>query len=144
MIEPFVINQQDDDITQSNTTAATMSDWMVYRVPKGYTIILSSEDVLAIDCDTTGAAVCANISQVQLEYRDATGESKKLLLGPMQYASFAASGVGEFKDEDKLIHLEITEPVRVRAREYIAVMIKDATGADKDTTWFELRTHRER
>ena len=145
MIEPFVITQEDSDVTQTDTTADSLQDLFVYRVPIGHTIILRPDDVLCCDLDETDTTVAQNICQVKLEVRDASNEEKKPVLGPLQYASFAASGVGEFKDEDKSIHLDIHREMKVYEREYIALMVKNASPyVDKDTSFFSLRCHRER
>ena len=145
LIEPFVITQEDSDVTQADTTAAVMGDLFSYRVPKGKSILLRPSDVLALDLDNTSAAVAANACQVKLEKRDQTGQEKTPLLGPLQYASFAASGVGEFEDLDKLIHLEISGEIEVGEQEYIVIMGNNpTTGLDKDTSFFDLRTHSKR
>ena len=145
MIEPFVITQQDSDITQTDTTAESLQDLFVYRVPIGFAIILSPDNVLCCGLVRTNSAVVANTAQVKLEVRDATGAEKKPILGPLQYANFSASGVGEFQDEDKFIVLDINGVVRVEEQAYIALMVKDATPfVDKDLSYFSLRCHRER
>jgi len=145
MIEVYTINQEDTDITQSDTTAESLQDLFVYRVPKGSTIILRPGDELCFDCDETDASVCQNTAQVKVERRDAANVEKTPLLGPLQYANFSASGVGEFRDRDKIVTLEISQEIRVEEQEYIAIMVKNPTPyADKDTSFFELRTHRER
>ena len=145
MIEPFVITQEDSDVTQADTSAGVMGDWFSYRVPLGQSIILRPSDVLCVDCDNTSAAVCSNVGQIKLEIRDATGSDKKPVLGPMLYGSFAASGVGEFKDDDLMNHLQISGEIEVKEREYIVLMVDNpTTGADKDTSFFSLRTHRKR
>jgi len=145
LIEPFVITQEDSDVTQADTTAGVMGDLFSYRVPKGKSLLLRPGDVLALDLDNTSAAVAANTCQVKLEKRDQTGQEKTPLLGPLQYASFSASGVGEFKDEDKLIHLEIGSQIEVGEQEYLVLMGNNpTTGLDKDTSFMSLRTHSKR
>jgi len=141
MIEPFTITQEDSDVTQTDTTADALQDLFVYRVPIGTTIILRPDDVLCSYMVETDASAAQSTGQVKLEHRDDAGEGKTPLLGPMQYASF----VGEFKDEDKLQHLDITEEKRVYAQEYIALQSKNPSPyTDKDLSYFELRCHRER
>jgi len=145
MIEPYVITQEDSDVTQTDTTADSLQDLFVYRVPIGHTIILRPEDVLCCDLDETDATVCQNTAQVKVEVRDASNEEKKPVLGPMQYANFAASGVGEFRDEDKFIKLDIHREIKVYEQEYIALQVKNPSPyVDKDTSFFSLRCHRER
>lgn len=143
MIEPFVITQEDTDVTQTDTTANSLQDLFVYRVPIGHTIILRPGDVLCCNLVETDTTVCQNTAEVKLEARDASNEEKKPILGPMQYASFSASGVGEFKDEDKFITID--KEMKVYEREYIALQVKNPSPfADKDTSYFSLRCHRER
>ena len=145
MIEPFVITQEDTDVTQTDTTAEALQDLFVYRVPIGMSIILRPGDVLCADLDETDTTVAQNTAQVKVEVRDATGEEKKPILGPMSYANFSASGVGEFKDEDKFVKLDITKEMKVYEREYIALQVKNPSPyVDKDTSFFSLRCHRER
>lgn len=145
MIEPFAITQEDTDVTQTDTTAEALQDLFVYRVPIGITIILRPEDVLCADLDETDTTVCQNTAQVKVEVRDASGLDKKPILGPLQYASFSAAGVGEFRDEDKFVRLDIASEVKVYEKEYIALMVKNPTPfVDKDTSFFSLRCHRER
>uniref|UniRef100_A0A6M3KUB2 Uncharacterized protein n=1 Tax=viral metagenome TaxID=1070528 RepID=A0A6M3KUB2_9ZZZZ len=145
LIEPFALTQEDSDVTQADTSAGVMGDLFSYRVAKGKSILLRPSDVLALDLDNTSAAVAANTCKVKLEKRDITGQEKTPLLGPLQYASFAASGVGEFQDEDKLVHLEIGKEIEVGEQEYIVLMGDNpTTGLDKDTSFMELRTHSKR
>ena len=145
MIEPFVITQEDTDVTQTDTTAEALQDLFVYRVPIGITIILRPEDVLCAGLVETDTTVVQNTAQVKIEVRDATGEEKKPILGPMSYANFSASGVGEFKDEDKFVKLDITREMKVYENEYIALQVKNPSPyVDKDTSSFSLRCHRER
>lgn len=145
MIEPFVITQEDSDTANTDTSSEALEDVFVYRVPIGIDIILRPTDVLCVHAEETDGTVAQNTSLVKLEVRDATGAEKKPILGPMQFANFSASGVGEWQDEDKLVHLDITKEIRVTEREYIALQVKNATpyiGCDDSS--FELRCHRER
>ncbi len=145
IIEPFVITQEDSNVTQTDTTAEALQDLFVYRVPIGQSILLRPEDVLVMDIDETDTTVAQDISEIKLEVRDATGTEKKPLVGPMLYSNFAASGVGEWVDEDKFVHLDIPGEIEVGEREYIALMVKNASPyVDKDTSAFSLRTHRKR
>lgn len=145
LIEPFVITQEDSDVTQADTTAGVMGDLFSYRVPKGKSIILRPSDVLCLDLDNTAAAVAANTCVVKLEKRDQTGAEKTPIIDKLQYASFAASGVGEFQDEDKLIHLDINNEIEVGEQEYLVLMGNNpTTGLDKDTSFMSLRTHSKR
>jgi hypothetical protein len=141
IIEPFVINQEDSDVTQADGTAEAFQDLFLYRVPIGTTIILRPEDVLAFYAEETDASAAQNTGQAKVEIRDATGTEKRPVLGATQYASFA----GEFQDEDKLVHLDLAGEVRVAEREYIALMAKNPSPyLDKDNSYFSLRCHRER
>lgn len=145
MIEPFVITQEDSDCTGSDTTADSLQDVYSYRVPIGVTIILRPTDVLCVGIEETDGTVAQNISLVKLEKRDQTGEEKMPLVNSMQFANFAASGVGEFQDEDKLVRLEINKELRVEEQEYIVLMAKNASPyIGEDDSYFELRCHRER
>jgi len=140
MIEPFVITQEDSDITQADTTADELQDLFKYRVPKGMKIHLRPGDVLAFyGRETDDTAMQAN-ALVKLELRDATAEEKAPLVNSAQYANFN----GEFQDEDKLVKLEIANERIVGEQEYISLMVKNPSPyADKDLSYFELRTHRE-
>jgi len=144
IIEPWTINQEDSDITQTDTVAATSGDLFVYRVPKGITILLDPSNVLKLDLDEDDTTVCQNTDEVKLEIRDSAGLGKRTILGPVLYGSFAASGVGELQDVDKLVHLDISGPMRVEHQEYIALMVKATGICDKDTSIMSLVTHRER
>lgn len=145
MIEPFVINQEDSDITQTATTAESLQDLFVYRVPIGMRLLLRPTDVFCMHVDQVGSAVGDNTSLIKVEHRDSANVEKKPILGPVQYANFSASGLGEFQDEDKLVHLDIQAPITVEEQEYIAVMVKQADPfADQNLSYFSLRTHRER
>jgi len=144
-IEPFVITQEDTNVTQSDGTAESLQDLFSYRVPTGLVIVLRPGDPFKIHIDETDSSVGQNTSLVYVIIKDATGEEIKPLLGPMQYANFSASGVGEFQDEDKIVRLGIGREIRVREQEYIVVQVKNATPyADKDLSWFSLECHRER
>ena len=144
MIEPFVITQEDSDVTQSDTTAASMTDLFKYRVPKGWSILLRPTDVIAMDLDETDGTVAQNTDEVKLEIRDSTETEKKTVLGPILYSRFAASGVGEWRDEDKLVKLGIGTEVEVNQREYIVLMTNGTAITDKDLSAFDLRVHRRR
>lgn len=144
-VEPFVITQEDSNVTQADGTAETLQDLFKYRVPTGIVIILRPGDPVKLHVDETDSSVGQATSQVLFEIRDATGEEIKPLLGPMQYANFSASGIGEFQDEDKIVRLGIGREIRVREKEYIVVRVKNATPyADKDLSWFSIECHRER
>ena len=140
MIEAFVINQEDANVTQADGTAEELQDLFLYRVPKGQKIILRPEDVLALYSEETDASAIQTTALVKLELRDATQTEKTALLQSTQYVNFN----GEFQDEDKLIHLDIQREVIVGEQEYIALQVKNPTPyADKDTSYFELRCRRE-
>jgi len=139
MIEPFVITQEDSNVTQSDTTAETLQDLFLYRVPKGQKIILRPEDVLCVFLQETDASAAQASGLVKLELRDATQTERTALVQATQYVNFN----GEFQDEDKLIHLDIAKEIVVGEQEYIALMSKNPSPyTDKDTSYFELRTHR--
>ncbi len=140
MREPFVITQEDENITQADGTANELQDLFLYRVPKGMKIILQPADVLALYAEETDTTAEQNNALVKLELRDATQTEKTPLLQSTQYVNFA----GEFQDEDKLIYLDIQKEVIVGEQEYIALMVKNPTPyTDKDKSYFELRCHRE-
>ena len=141
MREPFVITQEDENITQADGTADELQDLFLYRVPKGQKIILQPADVLALYAEETDASAEQNNALVKLELRDATQTEKTPLLQSTQYVNFA----GEFQDEDKLIHVDIQQrELVVGEQEYIALMVKNPTPyTDKDNSYFELRCHRE-
>jgi len=141
MIEPFVITQEDSDVTQTDTTAESLQDLFVYRVPIGITIILEPASVLCSFMQETDTTAAQATGQVKIEVRDATNTEKRPVLGPVQYATLN----GEFQDEDKLVHLDIQAPMKVYEREYIAIQSKNATPyTDKDTSYAEIRCFRER
>lgn len=145
MIEPFVITQEDSDVTQTDTTADALQDLFVYRVPIGIVIILRPADVLCANPKETDNTVCQTTAQIKLEIRDSSGLEKKPILGPMQFANFSAAGVGEFRDKDKFVRLDITSEIRVYEKEYIAFMLKNPSPyGDKDYSYFSLYCHRER
>ncbi len=140
MIEPFVITQEDDAVTQADGTAEELQDLFLYRVPKGTKIILRPGDALCVYVVETDASAAQNNALIKLELRDATATEKTPLVQSTQYANFA----GEFQDEDKLIHLDISRETVVGEQEYIALMGKNPTPyLDKDLSYFELRCHRE-
>ena len=145
MREPFVITQEDDDVTQADGVADALQDLFLYRVPIGMRMILRPTDVFCIHVRETDDTVGQNTALVKLEHRDSANVEKKPLLGPIQYANFSASGIGEFQDKKKLIHLDIQRDIIVEEQEYITVMVKNPSPyADKDLSYFSLRTHRER
>ncbi len=136
-IEPFVIMQEDSDVTQTSSTAGSLTDLFVYRVPKGRAIILRPSDVFACYLYNTSSAVATNTCPVKLEVRDATGLEKKPILGPLQYGSFQ----GEFQDKDKLVHLDINGELTVVEQEYIALMVNNAVAINCATSYMSLRCH---
>ena len=141
LVEPFVINQEDPNVAQADGVAEALQDLFLYCVPLGITILLRPEDVLCLFAQETDATALQSTAEVKLEARDGTQSQKIPVLGPALYASFA----GEFKDEDKFVHLDISAPIEVKEKEYIALMVKNPTPyADKDTGYFSLRTHRRR
>lgn len=140
MIEPWVITQEDSNVTQADGTANELQDLFKYRVPKGMKIILRPEDVLCFYGEETDTTALQSSALVKLELRDDTGEEKTPLVNAMQYVNFN----GEFQDEDKLIKLNISGQKIVGEQEYISLMVKNPTPyCDKDTGYFELRCHRE-
>lgn len=140
MIEPFVIMQEDTNVTQTDGTAEALQDWMSYRVPKGQKIILRPDDMFCVYAEETDASALQATALVKVELRDATATERITLVQQTQYANLN----GEFQDEDKLVHLDIQKEIIVGEQEYIVVMIKNPTPyADKDTGYFEIRCHRE-
>ena len=136
IIEPFVITQDDPagDITQTDSTASVMSDWMVYRVPRNRKIILRPGDVFAAFIDDTGSTELLDPVKIKIEIRDAAGAGEKRpVTGEIPY-----SQIKEFRDEDKMFRLPIAGPIEVSQYEYIAIMGNDSTGLDKDLSWFSL------
>lgn len=135
IIEPFTLTQQNPAVTQSDTTAAVMSDWMVYRVPRNMRLILSPGDEFCAEILDTGASSdIADISKIKIETRDAAGAGEKqpVVLG-VPYTQ-----VQEFRNEDKKFRLPITSRIELSQFEYLAIQINDATGADKDVSYFTL------
>ena len=141
MIEVYDITQEDTDVTQTDTTAASLQDLFVYRVPLGVSIILSPEDVLNVYLRETDDTVAQATAQVKLEIRDSTGSEKQPLVHPTQYAVFN----GEFQDEDLFVKLDIPAPITIPERWYIALMGNNPSPfLDKDLSYFTLTAHRER
>jgi len=140
MIEPWVITQEDSNVTQADTTANELQDLFKYRVPKGMKVHLRPTDIICFyGRETDNTALQAN-ALVKLEMRDATGEEKTPLVNSIQYANYN----GEFQGKNKLIKLDIGREIIVGEQEFISLMVKNPSPyADKDLSYFELRTHRE-
>ena len=138
LVEPKEINQEDSDITQSDTTAATLTDLFVYRVPRGRTLILREGDPFSMPLKTTGGAACADTTKVRLEARDSANQGEKRpITGDILYAS-----IKEFQDV-KLMYT-LPKGMVLNEKEYLAVMVNDSVGADKDDSWFSLVAREQR
>lgn len=144
VIEPFTINQKDSNITKSDTTAGSSTDLLKFKVPKGISILLRPEDVVAMDLDETDASIAQPTDEVIIEVRDTAEQGKRTILGPKIYSAFSASGVGEWNDTDKLQTLEITNELEVKSQEFIVLKVKGTAAIDGDTSAWSLRTHRRR
>ncbi len=138
LIEPKEINQQDVDVTQSDTTAAVMSDLFVYRVPRGRTLILREGDPFSVYLATHAGAENLATSKVRLEARDSanSGEARPIT-GDVLYASLK-----EFQDV-KLMYT-LPKSIVINEREYLALMVNSASLSDMDESWFSLVAREQR
>ena len=143
MIEPFVINQKDENITLTNTLPNVMSDLFVYRVPLGSNILLNPSDVLALHLLVVGGGAAEPTTQVRMELRSPVGGGEaEPILGNMLYQMFTPTpGIGEFRHVERLVTLQIPATRRVIEQAYIAVQAKSVSVIDASLCWFELRTH---
>jgi len=78
---------------------------------------------------------------VKIEVRDSTQSDSKTVFGPTIYKT-----VQEFQDRQKKAKLQLSAPVFLREKMYIAIMVKstDSYGADKDYSYFDLAMNRVR
>lgn len=142
VVEPYTITQEDSNVTQADTSAGAWGDLFSFRVPKGELFILRPEDIFRFYGKDTGGAELVNTDRIKIEIRDSMGAGESYpVLNPVLYGNLA----GEFKDKDKLTHLEVSEEIEVSELEYIVVMAYEPDlGGDKDDSYFSLNTHRRR
>ena len=137
--EAFDLNQESSDVTQSDTTVDEWGDLFLYQVPTGTSHVLKKEHTFSAYLkDTNGTELVAPM-QVKIEVRDSTQSDKKVVMGPMPYAA-----VKDFTDARKMARLNVNEPVYIREKMFIAIMVKSTGtyGADKDTSYFDLAMNR--
>ncbi len=140
-MEPFVINQGDDNITRTNTLAGVMSDLYTYRVPLGSNIILSPDNVLAIHLLNPAGAVIEPTAQVRVELRSPVGGGEaEPILGATLYQTFAPGGIGEFRHTERLVTLQIPAPRQVIEQAFIVIQAQSTGIISAALSWFELRT----
>ena len=134
VLAPFLLTQNDGNITAVNGVANLWSDLWSYRVPNGVGIILQAADVFSAYLDD-GAEIGRYISYVRIEVRDPSPEATRLIYGPAQY-----NRVREFQNRNTVARLEAPEPVKVYARQWIVFMVLDDAIVAVATSYFTLQT----
>ena len=133
-IEPYELQQEDTDITQSDTTADIWDDLFVYRAPKGRSLILRPGDPFSVKMYDTGTVECSDYDRVKLMKRDQTSEEEVPITGEVLYATLK-----DFQDKDKMFRLTINREIEIAEQEYLVFMCYFGdTGGDKDLTYFSL------
>ena len=135
--EAFDLTQESPDVTQADTTANEWNDLFLYQVPTGQAHVLKAEHMFSAYLKNTSDAEMGDTTQIKLEVRDATQSDKKTVYGPALYKT-----VLEFQDRDLMARLQVREPVHVREKMYIAIMVKGSADVDKDFSYFDLAINR--
>lgn len=140
--EPFIVNQADENMVMTDTTAGVMTALGEYRVPLGTNILLSPHNVLAMQLfDTVGAAI-EPTAEIRLELRSPLGGGEaEPLVAPTLYELFAPAGVGEFRHTEKLVRLQISQHRFVIEQAYIALQVRSDVVVDAGRSFFEIRAH---
>jgi len=139
VLAPFILTQNDANITATAGTGAVWSDIWAYRVPNGVGIVLQAADIISIhfedpgaECGTaTGFADC----YARIEVRDPSQEATRLVYGPSLYGR-----VREFQDRNTVARLAVPEPVKVYARQWIVIMGLDGLVITLAVSYFSLVT----
>jgi hypothetical protein len=91
----FTLDQNDVNETLSTGTAKTMTDIVVYKVPRHTVVVLRPEDTISLYLKDAGAE-CLGTDAVQILVRDPNGLSDEIIASG-QYTVFK-----EFTDRNKL------------------------------------------
>lgn len=134
--ERYELTQANSAVTATNTTAAVFTDLWDYQVPVGVRHVLLGAHKLAAFLKDAVAEIAAT-EQVKIEVRDSAGQSKEVILGPVTYQR-----IKEFQDRNKMIHLDVTTPIRVQEGDHIVVVVKSATAVVAASSYFALETQR--
>lgn len=135
--EAFDLTQESPDVTQADTTADEWNDLFKYVVPTGQAHVLRPEHTISMFLKNTSNTELNDVDQVKIEVRDATESDKKTVYGPTLYKT-----VQEFQDRDLMAKLQVREPVHIREKMIIAIMVKASADVDKDYSWFDLAMNR--
>jgi len=134
VLAPFLLTQNDGNVTAVNGVANLWSDIWAYRVPNGVGIVLQAADIISMYLDD-GAEIGRWLSYVRVEVRDPSQEATRLVYGPAQY-----NRVREFRDRNTVARLAAPEPVKVYARQWIVFMALDDAIITVATSFFTLAT----
>jgi hypothetical protein len=133
--KPFVITQDDGNITEADGTVDTWSDIWKYQAPQGTGIILETGNTFSVYLEDASAEVGNDTCYVKIEHRDPSGQDRKNVWGESLY--YRAK---EFQEISKLAVIRLNEPFKVYPREWIVIMVKDDGTIDASDSYFELRT----
>jgi len=133
----FHLTDADSAITAADGTADAWSDIFSWQCPQGVTLLLKSTDTFSAYIDATGEIGAPN-AEIKLEWRDASEQDKRPILGPAMYVR-----VTEFQDEDLKAHLNVpSEGLLVQPRQRLVIMVKDDGTVLETNSYFDLFTTR--
>ena len=136
---PFLLTDDDPNITADATFGTTWRDTWKFRCPAGMRILLRKGDTLSVYVlDSGDAEIAAPDALVKVEVRDPSEQNIVLAYGPDNYLSAT-----EFQNAAKKRKFQLDEPIVVKPREWIVVATKDNLGLDSAsilTSYFNLQT----
>lgn len=136
VLAPFVLTQNDQNITPAAVGVPDIwTDMWAYRVPNGVGIVLQAADTISCYL-SVGVTECDLWDcQVRIEVRDAAQETTELVYGPALYRR-----VQEFTNRNTMARLGVPEPVKVYARQWIVIAVRDDGAITIADAYFALVT----
>jgi len=133
----YHLTDADPAITAADGTADVWSDIFKWQCPQGVTLLLKPTDTFSAYIDATGE-ITAPAAQIKVEWRDASEQDKRPILGPAMYTR-----VTEFQDEELKAHINVpSEGLPVQPRQWLVVMVHDDGTVLETNSFFDLFTTR--
>ena len=138
--EPFHISQlQTAEITEADGTANVWSDIWKFQVPVGQSLVLRAEHKVSMYIEDGSAEVGNGTCQLRIEIRDSSEQDRRVVFGPVQYIN-----VKEFQDRRLIAHINVVQPVPIKERMWIVIVVNDDGTIDASDSYFDLETVRVR
>lgn len=130
---PFPLRQNTTGVTGTAGVANKRSDIYVFQVPKGERYVVEPGSTFSAYVKDSSAEV-GNNATIEVEVRDASGQDRHTVLGPMPYRM-----VTEFQDVDLKAKVNVPETLEVPERGKLVVIVTDDGTVSATNSYFEFK-----